>query len=169
MTPIRSSAPRLVLLSALLTTASLAVGCAPADVAGDYTVATTYGDNECGLSGWNAGESQTGIPVRVTQDGGDVEVEVQGLSAVTLGAVTGGTTFVGHVSGNRVSADLIGSSTARQGGCAYTLTLELEASLQGDALEGEIAWRPVTNRHPDCGTLDACSNLQRFSGVRPPR
>jgi hypothetical protein len=159
---------RTVALCILVGSAALA-GCDPADVAGTYTVATTSDANECGLAFWNEGETQTGIPVVITQNGGVVQVEVQGLTGAGLSLATGSNRFNGNVGGNAIHAELIGSTTGRQGDCVYTLTLELDATLSGDTLQGEILWRPMTNGHPDCGILQTCGNVQRFNGVRPPR
>jgi len=43
----------------------LAVGCGPADVAGNYTVSITNGENQCNLNGWDPNGELTGVPVVV--------------------------------------------------------------------------------------------------------
>ncbi len=146
----------------------LAVGCAPADVAGNYTVATTNEANDCNISGWTDGATQSGIPVVVTQSGGSVTLDVQGLWGAGLTATVGRSTFTGNVGGSHVQADLIGTNSGRQGNCTYTYTLELDADLSGDTLQGQLVYRPMTNHDPDCGVLDTCANVQRFNGTRPP-
>lgn len=146
----------------------LAVACAPADVAGNYTVATTNGANDCSIGGWDAEATTTGIPVVITQDGGVVQITVEGLWGGALDLGVGSRTFNGEVGGSHIAADLIGDVTARQGECVYTMTLELDADLSGDLLEGQVRWRPVTNGHPDCGVLETCENVQLFNGTRPP-
>jgi hypothetical protein len=146
----------------------LAVGCAPADVAGNYTVSVTNGENDCGTSGWDPDATQSGIPVVITQDGDVVQVAVEGAVGVLLDLGVGSRLFNGTVGGSHIQGDLIGSVTSRQGECAYTYTLELDADLSGDVITGEIVYRPVTNHHADCGVLETCSNVQLFNGTRPP-
>lgn len=153
---------------ALTALSLLAIGCAPADVAGTYSVATTNEANACGFDGWTQGATATGIPVVVTQDGDLVNLDVQGLWGGYLDIAAGRSTFTGTVGGAHVSADLIGTNSARQGNCSYTITLELDADLNGDSLQGQVVYRPVTNHDPDCGILETCENVQRFNGVRPP-
>ena len=45
----------------------------------------------------------------------------------------------------------------------------IDASLKGDVLQGEIDYRGVTNKNPDCGSLEGCLSFQDFNGTRPPR
>ena len=42
------------------------------------------------------------------------------------------------------------------------------ATLDGDVLQGDIAYTPNTNDSPDCGVKNDCQNLQAFNGTRPP-
>jgi hypothetical protein len=145
------------------------VGCAPADVAGNYTVSVTNGMNRCGIDGWDEGSSSSSIPVVVTQDGDQVSLVVDGVTGTLLDLSVGGSTFDGQVSGNTITAALIGDNARSQGECTYTTTVDLDATVDGDVIEGELLWRPVTNGHRDCGTLDTCEgNIQRFNGTRPP-
>lgn len=155
-------------LALALPFALVAVACAPADVAGTYTVATTNGPNNCSASGWDAGATATGIPVVITQDGGTVQIIVEGLWGTALELGIGGRTFNGQVGGSHVTADLVGDVVSRQGECVFTYTLELDADLRGDLLEGNVTYRPVTNGHADCGILQTCQNVQAFNGTRPP-
>lgn len=154
-----------VLVSLLL---GIASGCAPADVAGNYSLAVTNGDNGCEVDGWTVGESSANVPAVITQDEGDVQVEVQGVSGTFLNLVVGSNRFAGDVAGDRVSAELIGDNSGREGECRFTWTIELDATVAGDVIEGELNWRPVTNGHPDCGMLEMCRNQQVFNGTRPP-
>ncbi len=156
-------------LGSLALLAPLFAGCAPADVAGDYTVNTTDGPNECQLAGWTEGETRMGIPVTVRQDDtGAVQLDVMGVVGGLLDLAAGSSVFVGDVNGNDVDAELIGQRSSQMGGCNYTTTIELRATLDGDVLEGELRYRPVTNDHPDCGVLAMCANVQSFNGARPP-
>ncbi len=160
----RCASGLVVVLGALVA----AVGCAPADVAGNYTVNVTNGENGCAIDGWTVGETSSSIPLVVTQDDSTVQLDVQGATGGVLDLVIGGSLFNGEVSGNGVTASLIGTNSARQGGCNYTITIDLDANVNGDFIEGELAWRPVTNHHADCGILETCQTLQSFNGSRPP-
>jgi len=146
----------------------LAVGCAPADVAGNYTVNVTNGENECGFGGWDPDGETLAVPVVITQDGDVVQVTVEGAPGVFFDIVAGSRRFNGTVGGSHVQGDLIGSVTGRQGDCAYTITVELDADVSGDVIMGQLAYRPITNHHADCGVLETCSNVQLFNGTRPP-
>ena len=147
----------------------LATGCAPVDAAGDYTVNVTNGDNGCEIDGWNEGESSSGIPMTITQDGAEVTLVVGGGGALLLNLATGTNSFTGTVTGDTVNGRIIGANSSRQGMCASTIDVDLVGTVTGDAIQGELAYTPRTNGHPDCGVLDRCSNIQRFSGSRPPR
>jgi hypothetical protein len=144
------------------------VGCAPADVAGDYTAATTNEANECGFDTWNEGDTQSGIPVVVTQNGTNAELEVQGIWGGALQLAYGRNTFTGEVGGSHVHATLVGTRSVTQGNCTYSVTLELDADLTGDTLQGQVVYQPQTNHDADCEVLDSCSNVQRFNATRPP-
>lgn len=141
--------------------------CAPADVAGNYTVNVTNGPDEC-MIGWTEGDSTSAIPVLVTQDGDQVSLQVQGLTGTILTVGVGSNQFEGQVGGNSVTAALIGNVSRTQGGCAYTTTVDLDARVDNDVIQGTLTYRPVTNGHPDCGTLETCVSRQSFNGARPP-
>jgi hypothetical protein len=145
-----------------------AVGCGPADVAGNYAVNISNGDNDCNLNGWDPNAEITSVPVVITQDGSDVQLDVQNVAGAILDAVVGSHFFNGTVGGSHISAELIGSVAQTRGACTYTLTLELEGDVNGDFIEGTLDYNPITNHSPDCGTLETCSNRQLFNGTRPP-
>ena len=155
-------------LAAGLASVLVAVGCAPADVAGDYTIALTNGENGCMVNNWDVGTSTSGVPVLITQDGGTVQATVNGTSGTLLNLVVGSMHFNGDIAGDRIAASLIGDNNARQGECSYTFTVDMDATVSGDVIQGELTWRPVTNGHPDCGVLETCRNRQTFNGTRPP-
>lgn len=152
----------------ILLVVALAFGCSPADVAGNYTVNITNGANGCSLMNWTVGEMTTGVPVVVVQDGDQVQLDVMGIGGTLLDLAVGSSIFTGQVGGSGITAALIGDNTARQGECVYTITIDLDASVSGDFIEGQLVWRPVTNHHADCGVLETCENLQSFNGSRPP-
>jgi hypothetical protein len=153
----------------------LACGCGgddddapPVDVEGMYTVATTNGPNDCALMSWTPGESSMGIPVTITQSGADFTADVGGAARVGLDLSIGAHVFSGRVSGNRLTATLVGTRPYSAGACTSTLNAELEATLTGDVLEGVIHYDPQTNGAADCGVLNSCENDQDFNGTRPP-
>jgi hypothetical protein len=153
--------------------ASLALalcGCAPVDVAGTYTGAVTNRENACNLPQWTVGNSSTGISMVVTQSGADVTAEVQGLAALALNLFAGNTDPLrGTVNGSGFAVGKSGTRAMSMGACAYTGRIDARATLSGNALEGTVTYRYVTNNVPDCGSLSTCSSVQAFSFSRPPR
>lgn len=144
------------------------LGCAPADVAGGYTVNVTNGANDCEVMNWTVGDSASAIPMTITQDEGTVQAVVMGAAAIYLNLVAGSATFNGDVAGDRIAASLIGDNPQRQGECTFTYTVDMDATVSGDVIEGDLTYRAVTNGHPDCGILETCQNRQSFNGTRPP-
>lgn len=160
---------RNIALASIIISSVACVACGPADVAGNYTVNLTNGPNDCAYDFWAAGDSTSGISLVVTQDEDQVAMSVEGATGVILDVGVGGSQFNGQVGGNDITAALIGDVTRSEGECVYTITVDADASLDGDLLEGELLWRPLTNGHPDCGILDSCEgNRQSFNGTRPP-
>lgn len=156
---------------ALASCAALALlascGSDPVNVAGNYTINLTNGPNGCMLSSWTEGDTATGVPVSITQDGANVTVTVTGLAGAYLDAVIGGHVFTGTVSGSHVDARLTGRPGA-MGSCAYTQIVELDADLDGDVLTGSLRWFAQTNGLPECGMYNTCENTQQLNGTRPP-
>lgn len=139
----------------------------PVDVAGTYTINLTSGPNGCELDGWTEGETTSGVPVVITQDGSSVTVTVQGVAAGYLDLVVGGHVFEGAVSGDHIDATLTGRAGS-EGSCAFTQIVELDADLEGDLLTGALRWYARTNGLADCGILNSCQNTQQLNGARPP-
>jgi hypothetical protein len=158
---------RTTTIVSLLICALAAIGCAPADVSGSYTVALTNQENTCLFDWWQADQETTGVTVDVVQDGGDVRLTVTGLAGGFLTLGIGSNVFTGTVSGNHVSADIFGTVDQTEGGCAnpYQVDVDLRGDLNGDALSGDIAYTPHDYECFPAG----CENIQRFSGSRPPR
>jgi hypothetical protein len=143
-------------------------GCAPADVAGNYTIALTNQQNGCNLSNWTAGASTSGVAFVITQSGANVTGQVQGLTGAAIALWLGGDTFTGTVSGASVDMTLFGTRSMTQGACSYTLNAHVRGNLSGDSLQGTVTYSASTNHAPDCGALEGCSSVQQFDGVRPP-
>jgi hypothetical protein len=141
----------------------------PADVAGEYSVNVTNRDNGCMFEDWTEGDTATGIPVSITQDGSSVTAEVGGLTRALLLFWLGGATFTGTVRGDQLDLQLQGTRSMSSGNCAYTMDAVIDAEVRGDTLSGEIRYEARTNNQPDCGTLTGCATVQGLSGARPPR
>ncbi len=143
----------------------------PADVAGDYTVSLTSRENGCGFANWTEGDTATGIPVVITQDAeepSNATAVVNGAAGLYLDVVLGSRTYTGEVDGSSMHLTLFGTNSATQGNCTYTVNSEIDATLDGDVLEGDILYHTSTNSSPDCGTLEGCESRQEFNGTRPP-
>ena len=162
--PLRAPPP----CAGLLIAALAACGGDPADVAGDYTIAITSGDNGCALAGWTVGNTTSGIAVTITQDGASASATVQGTAAGVLVVLLGSATFTGDVDGDDLSMSIVGTVGRTQGSCAYTYDALLDGTLDGDFLEGTIEYRARTNAQPDCGALTGCVSSQAWNGTRPP-
>ena len=144
-----------------------AVGCAPADVAGNYTVNVTNGENGCGFDNWD-GNTAANIPVGITQDGESATATVGGLTATFLDLWLGGHVFNGSVDGSHLELTLTGTRAQSQGACAYTYDAVIDADIDGDVLTGEIRYEAKPNGQADCGTLNGCASVQELNGARPP-
>ena len=144
----------------------------PADVAGNYTISLTNRENGCSFMNWTEGETSTGIPVVITQ-GVDAEADtatavVNGGAGLYLDVVLGSRTYTGEVDGSNLHLTLYGTNSFNQSACTYTVNSEIDASLDGDVLEGNLLYHTSTNGSPDCGTLEGCESRQEFNGTRPP-
>lgn len=162
--------PLMITLTALAALASVAgCGSEPADVAGDYSVAITNGQNGCNFNEWVEGESTANIPLVITQDGTQVSAEVQGIIGGLLGLWLGTNIFTGEVDGNSLQLTLYGTTSATAGNCTYTINSTMLAESDGDVLTGQLRYEAATNGNPDCGEIEGCVTLQSFNGVRPPQ
>ncbi len=148
---------------------TIAVGCAPADVSGSYTVSLTNGDNGCGLANWTPGASTSNVAFAITQTNDAISGTASGLSAAVFDLLFGSHVFVGHVAGTHVDMVLNGRNAQNQNGCAYTWDARIVGDLSGNALQGTITYTANTNTSPACATLSSCRSVQNFSGSRPPR
>ncbi len=141
----------------------------PADVAGQYTISVTNGDNGCNFENWTVGEQSTGIPVNITQEEASVTAEVQGLTGILLDFLLGTNVYTGSVDGNSLELSIYGTNSASQGDCTYTVNSFLDAEVDGDVLTGEIRYQAATVDNPACAELAGCASIQNFNGTRPPQ
>ncbi len=140
-----------------------------ADVEGEYMVAITNGSNGCEFENYTVGESSTGTPFTLVQDGQAVTGTIEGIAGGVVELLLGTRTFEGGVSGDDIELTLFGERAAQQGNCSYTINATLTAKINGDALQGEINYTAKTNGNPDCEGLEGCMTRQDISGTRPPK
>jgi hypothetical protein len=140
-----------------------------ADVAGNYTLALTNRDNGCMFENWSEGDTASGIPVVVVQDGSAVTATVGGPAGIVLDLVFGSRVYTGAVDGRDLVLTLFGMPLQQMGSCSYTFNSEIDATISGDTLTGRIEYRAATNNHPDCTAIAGCVSFQDFNGTRPPR
>ncbi len=151
---------------------AMAVACGsddPADFAGNYSIALTARDNGCNFANWEEGNTAQNIPVTITQDGANASATVEGAAGAFLDVVLGSRVYQGGIDGNSAALDLIGTRSASEGNCAYTVNSTIDATLDGDVLTGTISYRAQTNNGTDCGELTGCRSFQEFNGTRPPQ
>ncbi|HEV7559144.1 MAG TPA: hypothetical protein VGO00_26905 [Kofleriaceae bacterium] len=148
-----------------------ACGSDPANVAGDYTVALTDGDNGCLLGGnFTKGNQVSGIDVTITQSGTSATALVGGLAGAALTATIGSNSLSGSVDGDQVTLTHEGTvpQTSQAPGCVYTINAEIDATLTNDALAGQVRYTAADNGGSGCPTIHGCVSTQDFSGSRPP-
>ncbi len=142
----------------------------PQDLTGTYTVAVTSKENGCNFQNWNVGQSTSGIPMVVTQQGSNgITAVIQGAAGAYLTLILGTATFTGSVSGPTGTLTATGTRSGNQGNCAFTVNANMTITLAVNAINGSIAYAPKTNGGTDCGVLNACSSRQDLSGSRPPK
>lgn len=161
----------LVTLAGLAAITAMLGGCSsePVDVAGEYSLAVTNGQNGCNFSDWVEGETSTNIPVSVIQDDTRVTAEVQGLVGGFLSLWLGTNVYDGDIDGSSLELILFGSNSTTTGNCTYTINSTLQAEFDNDVLSGQILYEAATNGNPDCVGLEGCATIQSFNGVRPPQ
>jgi hypothetical protein len=140
----------------------------PADVAGNYSINTTNGENGCAFQDWTVGQQQSNIPFTIVQDGGDITGTIDGVIGAFVELRLGSRVFQGSVDGNELSMTLFGTNSTTAGSCSYTINAEANANVAGDVMTGTIRYTAATNGSPECGTIENCVSVQEFNGSRPP-
>jgi hypothetical protein len=139
----------------------------PTNFAGTYSIITTQNADDCGLPGWQAGNTSSTFAVVFTQDGTNATLTVQGLLATALDLYVGTHVFSGSVSGNTFTSEYVGSKTATDGACSYTLNIAISTSLDSNnVISGTLTITPVTNNDASCGAKNLCNNTETVSGNR---
>jgi len=139
----------------------------PSNIAGNYTLTITNGDNGCMLENWESGKSTASIPFVITQDGSNANGTLQGAAAVVLGLFIGTNQFTGSVSASDFVMTAYGTIPRHQDMCAYNLNARVTGSIAGDAISGTIDYAPATSTNPACMSVQ-CTSTQSFNGTRPP-
>jgi hypothetical protein len=137
-----------------------------ADASGDYQITVTNRENACNFPSWTAGDSGPATTT-ITQNRNDVTASVTGLGALFLEVSIGGHAFTGKVSGGTLALKLFGSRSYTMGNCTFTYNAEIHATIDGNALDGQLEYRPATNGNPDCAGITDCLSFQEFTGSRP--
>jgi hypothetical protein len=156
---------------AILAITILAAACgdgSPTNVAGDYTLALTNHENGCSFQTWTVGDTTTGLPLTIVQNGTAVTGVIGGAAGTWMRLVLGSDAFAGTVTGNALHLVLNGTRAYTEGGCTYTIIGTADAEVAQDVLTGGIVYTTATNGSPDCGALAGCQSIQVFNGTRPP-
>ena len=140
----------------------------PADVEGDYSVNLTNGENTCPIE-WTEGETTTGVPVTLTQNGSDVTGEITGVAGAVVDAILGQGEFEGSVSGSAISLVREGTNELPAGACRFRIRAVLSATLSGDTLSGTLLYTPVTDGDSECAAIETCSATAQMNGARAPQ
>jgi hypothetical protein len=142
-----------------------------ANVAGSYTVDVTNGNNGCNIAGWTDNAMSMNIGVTVAQNGTQLTVTVGGggLVGALLTAVLGTDTFSGPLVGESSTLTATGTVQGTQGSCTFTTNATIQASFNGDTMQGTVTYERVpVGASSGCTALQGCMSIQNFSGVRPP-
>ena len=146
----------------------------PADVSGTYTVAITNASvdssfESCPLSGVMVGTTSTGVMVTINQSGSTVMAALDWVTSLGVSELLGSNVnFAGSVTGNDVEMVAFGTKVYTEGTCTYTMNSVMNATLQGNALEGTTSYEMIPGADGSCASL-VCEGVQEFSGSRPPR
>lgn len=148
----------------------LLAGCGDsADLTGTYTVSVTNRENGCMLDNWSEGDQASNIEVVITQEGDEVQADVQGVTGGVLDIWLGSSVFTGVVDGEDFVLTIFGENSFNEGNCSFTFNAELDGSIDGDFITGDIRYIAATNNNPDCASLEGCATRQSFNGSRPPQ
>jgi hypothetical protein len=140
----------------------------PSDFSGTYSISVTNGDNGCNYANWVQGNSAQNISFDIAQSGSQASGTLKGLANFYF-AVLGIGTLQGTVNGANASLTAVGTTSLRQGNCAYFVRATANIQLTGNALNGTMTYSDQVNGSPDCGPLTTCESHQSVSGSRPPK
>lgn len=141
----------------------------PDNVAGDYLVDLTSGENTCMTMDdtWMTGAMTNDVEFVITQKGVNIEATPMGPPAIGILLLTGSTEFTGEIHGSHFVLTNHGTKLYTYGTCSYTIDAVVEGDLDGDAIVGTLTYAPAIGDNPDCGDYE-CAAEQEFVGDRPP-
>lgn len=140
----------------------------PLDFSGTYSISVTSEDNGCNYANWTQGNSAQNISFDIAQSGSQASGTLKGLANLTF-SLLGIGTLQGPVTGANASLSAVGTTSLKQGNCAYFVRASASLALTGNALNGTITYSDQVNGSPDCGPLTTCESHQNVSGSRPPK
>jgi hypothetical protein len=135
----------------------------PAQVAGDYTLTITDGQNGCNVLNFTTNATQSGTIVTIAQNGSALSATATHMSGLVL-AFAAGDKIGGMIEAEEAS--LASSANLTQGGCAYTLTATTNMTFHENQMQGTTLYTASGNGSPDCGPLQNCTTTQTFTGAR---
>ena len=124
------------------------LSCAPVNVAGNYVGIVTNGENGCAIANWNVGAMYRNVRfsvIRTTMM--DVTATLDGPPGALLGSFTTNNDLLrGAVTGNTFAVHRVGFAPLMRGNCAYTAAADVESTLSGNTVTGQIIYHYNTNR-----------------------
>ncbi len=143
------------------------VSCGPPNVAGNYVGTATNGDNGCAIANWNVGAMYPNIHLSVMQSMMDVTGTIDGPVNVLLGSFTSNNDMLrGVVNGNGFILRRPGVAPMTRGNCNYTTSVDIEATVSGNAVTGQVLYHYTTNNMSDCAELRTCRSVQQLAFMR---
>jgi hypothetical protein len=160
-------------LSAIVVAASVLAACSgsdssvsspPADFSGNFSVSITNGANGCNYANWQVGKETQNIPFQIAQSGASASGQVQGAANIVF-ALLGIGTLQGPVTGSSASLSAVGTTSLKQGACAYFVHVTADITLTGDTINGTLTYTDQTNKSPDCGALEHVPAERRWQSA----
>jgi hypothetical protein len=139
----------------------------PANAAGSYTLALTYGQNGCSFQDWQEGDTVQNVPLVIEQDGEAITGRIEGFPGIALGLIHGTNEYVGSIDGDRIVMRIEGTVPQAAGNCTFTWNNEVTATVDGDFLTGKSVFTPAKSDNSDCSAIE-CTSEMSFNGTRPP-
>jgi hypothetical protein len=165
----RNAAPLLLaVVTACGGSSSDGVGGPPPDLTGKYSLSLTNSNNGCNYTNFKVGDTAQNIELDMTQSGASAAASLRGLANVYF-ALLGIGTLQGSVNGASASLSAVGTTSIKQGQCAYFVRATADVTLTGNTINGTVTYTNETNKSPDCGALETCSSQQSIAGSRAPK
>ena len=144
------------------------LSCAPVNVAGNYVGTVTNGENGCAIANWNVGAIYRNVRFSVmTTTMANVTATLDGAPGALLGSfTTNNETLRGGVTGNTFVVRRVGFAPLTRGNCAYTASGDVESTISGNTVTGQIIYHYQTNRMSDCAELITCRSVQQYEFAR---